>query len=696
MKKFLVFFSAALAVMSALPGRAEETVLKLPADGKTMVTARMQAEIDRVSAAGGGTIRLPEGTYLTGGLFLKDGVTLRLDKGATLLGSTNHLDYTGHKAVVGAVNAKSVAIEGEGTIDGRGWGTTVKESAPNRWKIAFFYRCRDVRVEGVTLKDPASWTCYFKECEDVVARSVTISSLVNFNNDGFDIDAKNVLIEKCTVDSDDDAICLKSDNPVFVPENVEVRDCRLSSNCNFIKFGTASHGGFKNCRIHHCTLVPASASRIRDWLGLPGVTDPITGLAGIALEMVDGGVMDTIHVHDITMEGGIQTPILIRLGKRKTQGIESSLKNVLIENVTCKAGASLIASSITGVPGMRPQGIILRNLDLTVKGGGRIANAREEIPEVEKAYPENRMFAKKMLPGYGFYLRHADGVRFENVKLRYADGREEREPVVQDDCTEVVFDGCDFMKPGKPLPTGAIVCEGSYPMGHLQGTATDGEAIYWPFTGRIVKTDLKGRVLASTDQPPHQGDLCVVGDTLYVAVNRGEFNKETGAVSEVWSYATKDLSLKNQWKVPELVHGAGGITYRDGLFYVVGGLPPTHKQNYVYVYTPDFHFVKRHVLDTGYTVLGIQTASYERGNFIFGCYYSKEYPTATLVCPPDLSSFKVMSTPTDVGLIDLNGKMFIARTERLPDSKAWCGFLLSVKDSDPLSAIQPVAEAAGR
>ncbi|MBP5319878.1 MAG: hypothetical protein J6334_02735 [Kiritimatiellae bacterium] len=682
-----------VAVLAALTGVAGgETTLQLPADGKTMVTEQVQAAIDRLSAAGGGTLRIPEGTYLTGGIVLKDGVTLHLDKGAVLLGSTNYLDYVsyrGQRAVVSAADARSIALEGEGTVDGRGWGTTVKESAPHRWKICFFLRCRDVRVEGVTLKDPASWTCYFKECEGVVARKVTISSHVNFNNDGFDIDAKRVLIEDCTVDSDDDAICLKSDNPDFLPEDIEVRNCRLSSNCNYIKFGTASHGGFKNCRIHHCTLVPASVSRIRSWRWLPGVTDPITGLAGIALEVVDGGIMEAVHVHDITMEAGVQTPILIRLGARSSHGIESYLKDVVIEKVTCKTGASLIASSITGVPGLRPQGIVLRDLDLTVKGGGRIADARVKVPEVEKAYPENRMFNKLMLPGYGFYLRHVDGVRFENVKLRYAGGREEREPVVQEDCTGVTFEGCDFMKPCKPLPEGTIVCGGSYPVGHLQGTATDGEAIYWPFTGKIVKSDLTGRVLAETDQPQHQGDLCVVGETLYVAVNRGFFNRETGAVSEVWAYATKDLALKNKWKVPELVHGAGGITYHDGLFYVVGGLPPTHTQNYVYAYTPEFQFVKRYVLETGYTVLGIQTASFERGHFIFGCYHSKEYPIATLVCPPGLDSFKAVTTPTDVGLMDLNGKLYSARTERLPDGKAWCGYLLPLGTADPLVELLP-------
>ena len=307
-----------------------------------------------------------------------------------------------------------------------------------------------MRVEGVTLTNPASWTCYFKECDGVLARKVTIFSHANYNNDGFDIDSKNVLIEDCTVDSDDDAICPKSDNPNLVPENIEVRNCRLASNCNFIKFGTSSRGGFRNCRIHHCTLVPASRSNLRKWQHrLPGVTDPITGLAGIALEMVDGGVMENIRVHDIVMEGGMQTPVFVRLGRRNVHpsGARAELKNCVIENVTCRSTASFIASSITGVPSLRVQNLALRNLDFTVKGGCTAEEATKRVPEVEKAYPENRMFAKLPLPAYGFYLRHADGIRFENVKLRFAGLREERDPVVQDDCTGVEFVNCDFRMP---------------------------------------------------------------------------------------------------------------------------------------------------------------------------------------------------------------------------------------------------------
>lgn len=451
-KKSAGHLPALVAALALAAGAAAKDVAFQGAnDGSRPVTDALQAAIDDVAAAGGGRVTLPPGVYLSGGLVLKDNVTFRLAKGATLLGSTNHLDYArnsaGRLALVGARDAANVAIEGEGVLDARGWGAPVRDYAPNRWMVCFFSRCRAVRVEGVTLANPAFWTCYFKECDGVLARKVTVNSHANFNNDGFDIDSRNVLVEDCTVDSDDDAVCIKSDNPNFVPENVEVRDCRLSSNCNFIKFGTASAGGFRNCEVHHCTLSPASRSKLRKWAGwVPGVTEPVTGLAGIALEMVDGGVMENVRVHDIEMTGGVQTPIFVRLGRRRVHASKrpSVLRDCAIEDVRCAGTTSWIASSVTGVPGLRVQGLTLRNLDLTLKGGCTLGQAEKPVPEKERDYPENRMFDRHPLPAYAFYLRHADGVRFENVRTRVVGGPEARPPVVQNDCTGVTFADCTF------------------------------------------------------------------------------------------------------------------------------------------------------------------------------------------------------------------------------------------------------------
>ncbi|MBQ3748006.1 MAG: right-handed parallel beta-helix repeat-containing protein [Kiritimatiellae bacterium] len=429
-------------------------------DGETFDSPAVQQAVDAAFAAGGGVVAVGPGKYVVANLEIKDGVTLRLAKDAVLLGSTNIVDYVGRKerfkAVVSTFDAQNIAIVGEGTIDGRGWAAPIRDGAKNRWRDVHFYRCRDVRVENVTMKNPAFWTFYLQECENCVVRGVTIFAHANYNNDGIDIDAKNVLVEDCVIDSDDDAICPKSNNPGFVCENIEVRNCVLSSNCNFIKFGTASHGGFRNCHVHDCVLKPCAVSNLRrwnksdcEWYGrvgaIPGVTDAITGLSAIALEMVDGGIMESIRISDITFdEGGVQTPVFVRLGRRKEySGVKSRLRNCVIENVRGKT-ASFIASSITGVPGLRVENITLRNLDLTLKAGGTAADVAVEVPEQMDLYPENRMFAS-MLPAAAFYVRHADGVSFEKVRTRYCGGREERPPVVTDDCSRVVFDGkCSF------------------------------------------------------------------------------------------------------------------------------------------------------------------------------------------------------------------------------------------------------------
>lgn len=435
---------------------------ELPQEG--LATAAIQQAVDSVAASGGGRVILPKGRYETGSILLKDGVTLELAEGCTLLGSTNIADYVAFSrlapdapdffvevpgaqarlancyAVVGAVRSKNVALVGKGEIDGRGQAALTQGKgnlAPGRWRNVLFYDCRNVTVEDVTLKNPATWNCYFKECVGVTVRRVTVDAHANHNNDGIDIDAKDVLVEDCRIDSTDDGICLKSDNPHFITENVLVRNCRVASNCSFLKLGTAGRGGFRNCRFEHCTLVPCRISPIHDWGGptdAMGITDRITGLEGIAVESVDGGVCEGIRFSDIDMTaGGVQTPIFIRLGRRNCHpsGRAGTLKDVVIERVRGRS-ASCVASSITGVPGLRVNGVTLRDIELLVKSGGTADDVAKSVPEVEKRYPQNMMFGT-ILPAYGLYVRHADGVRLENVTFRLMPGEEKRQAVVADD-----------------------------------------------------------------------------------------------------------------------------------------------------------------------------------------------------------------------------------------------------------------------
>ena len=127
-------FSLAIILALAFPAAAADRTASAPADGVTPATPALQKAVDDLSASGGGTLVVPPGAYVTASLRLKDNVTLRLSKGATLLGSTNAADYARSLfAVVGAVDAKRVAIEGEGVVDGRGWAAPVRDGAPNRW-----------------------------------------------------------------------------------------------------------------------------------------------------------------------------------------------------------------------------------------------------------------------------------------------------------------------------------------------------------------------------------------------------------------------------------------------------------------------------------------------------------------------------------------------------------------------------------
>ena len=434
------------ALIAAVPGAAADDI---------------QRRIDEASARGGGVVKVRAGDYEVRQLLMRSNVTLELARGARIVGSTNIAHYaSGAHAVVAGICVTNAAITGEGEIDGRGWAAPRRNNSKGRWMDVFFYRSRNVRVEGVTLKDAAFWTCYFKECDGVEARRVKIRSLVNFNNDGFDIESRNVLVEDCDVVSQDDGICFKSDNPDFAVENCTVRRCRVSSNCNFIKFGTSSRGAYRDIVVEDCHVECTASFPLTDWrvagalstARVPGVEMRDTGISAIALEVVDGGVMENVTVRNIKIGRGVQTPVFVRMGRRRSAagGRASTMRNILIENVEGEA-ASLVASSITGVPGLRPRDITLRNVRLRMPGGGTAGEVCRKVPEMERAYPENRMFKMQMLPAYGFYVRHADGVRFENVELSYA-GDEERPAITLDDAAGAEMAGCRLKPPSGPHP----------------------------------------------------------------------------------------------------------------------------------------------------------------------------------------------------------------------------------------------------
>ena len=413
-----------------------------------VATNDFQAAIDAVAAAGGGTVRVPAGEYATGGVRLRSHVTLALDEGARLVSNGDLGSYVNPRAMVYAENAEDVALVGPGAVCGSGGKFPMRDNAPNRPFDVLFLKCRDFRIEGVRLENSAAWTCSLRDCVRGVVRGVKISGHANLNNDGLDIEASDLLVEDCDIDADDDALCFKSNSPSFVGRNIRVRNCRLASNCNAIKFGTASYGTWRDVVVENCMIRASATSRFRMWSekNIPGGVPAVPqGLAGIAIEVVDGGALEDVTVRGITMEG-VQTPLVVRLASRHEPpaGRATRLENVRIEDVrgTC---LSRIASSITGVPGgKRPRGLVLKNVDLTMPGGATEAMGfRRRVAEAERSYPENRMFGH-ILPAWGIYLRHADDVRLENVQLRLAADDARPDAVVASDVTGLTATNCNF------------------------------------------------------------------------------------------------------------------------------------------------------------------------------------------------------------------------------------------------------------
>ena len=171
------------------------------------------------------------------------------------------------------------------------------------------------------------------------------------------------------------------------------------------------------------------------------------------------------------------------------------------------------------------------------------------------------------------------------------------------------------------LASDRIQCEGTY-RHHLQGVCQDPAGnLYWSYTTTLVKTDPVGKVLEKIEVANHHGDLCYADGQLFVAVNYGQFNNPEGhADNEIIVYQAKTLEQQARHKIPQVKHGAGGIAHHDGKFIVVGGLPEGVEVNYLYEYDTSFRFKKRHVLDSGWTHLGIQAAAFAEGVWWFGCY----------------------------------------------------------------------------
>jgi polygalacturonase len=383
-------------------------------DGLTKDTAALQAAIDSCQA--GGTVILRDGTFLSGTVRLKSDLTLHIDPTATLKGTQDDADYPDinppfqntqlsncKRALVYAENVKNVRVEGGGTIDGSGtaaqWRNVPEKTRP---MAVFTTLSSNLTYENITIKDSAMWSLVNMEGDGLTIRNVHIDSQVGNTRDGIDVvDFHDVLIEDCTIETEDDSICLKSGSRRGV-ENVTVKNSHVARSivANGLKFGTASYGSLRHVLFQNILVEN-------------------TDKAAMAIESVDGADISDVTFQNIQFHQ-VGTPFFVLLGDRggTPKGDVhklGSIDGVRFEHVTGDGVKYDWASPISGTTLADGTQMRLRNIsfdDVHVKYKGGLTRMPADPPEYHGQYPDPNLWGN--LPAWGYFIRHADGMTFTN------------------------------------------------------------------------------------------------------------------------------------------------------------------------------------------------------------------------------------------------------------------------------------------
>ncbi len=436
-------------------------------DGKTLDTAAVNHAIESAAAAGGGTVVFPAGTYACYSIHLRSNVSLALLQGTTILAAESSPDGTGydpaesnqpwenyqdyghnhwHNSLLWGEGLENVSVVGPGLIWGkglsRGEGPGPKAEAPGVGNKAIALKnCRNVLLRDFSILHGGHFGILATGVDNLTIDNLKIDT----NRDGMDIDCcRNVRVSNCSVNSPwDDGICLKSSFALGyarATEMVTITNClvsgdfeegtlldatykHFSANANVdrngrIKFGTEANGGFKNITISNCVF---------------------DGCHGLALETVDGALLEDVTITNITMRDIVEGPIFLRLGARMRgpDGVPvGKLRRVTISNIVCSNASGSISSIISGIPGHEIEDLKLSNILIQHRGGGSKEDAGRKPKEGEKDYPEPGMFG--VTPSHGFFIRHVRGLEMNDIKI-VSQMEDARPAFVLDDVREADF-----------------------------------------------------------------------------------------------------------------------------------------------------------------------------------------------------------------------------------------------------------------
>ena len=422
-------------------------------DGKNLDSPAIDKAITAAADVGGGTVLVPAGTYLSGSIHLKSNIHLVIDAGATILGAPQDMNaydetepYTlggyqdgghcfFHNSLIWGENLTNVFITGNGMISGGGLvrsdgvldrmvgfnklNPPVTNAAPPVRlgnKAICLKLCRNVLIRDVTIYHGGHFAILVTGCDNMTVDNVTMDT----DRDGIDIDCcRNTMVSNCRINSpNDDGLCPKSTYALgeWRPtENLTIVNCQVSGfevgtlldgtmkpsthHNGRIKFGTESSGGFRNCTVANCTF---------------------RSCRGLALEEVDGGIMDNITIQNITMMDTPDYAIYITTGKRnRTPNVttNSVARNILISNVVADGVGKMSGIQIMGLPEQPVEGVRIDNVRLISNGGGTAEDAAREPKELATGYPEPNKLG--ILPAYGVYARHVKDLELANISVSF-------------------------------------------------------------------------------------------------------------------------------------------------------------------------------------------------------------------------------------------------------------------------------------
>lgn len=375
-------------------------------DGQTVNTRAIQGAIDRCAAAGGGVVVVPKGTFVTGSIFLKQGVNLCVEREGVLKGSqdTNNypwidtriagLEMKWPAALINADGVTGLELSGQGTIDGSGerwwreyWETRKREQAnvdPHfkvaRPRLVHIIRSQKVVVRDLLFKDPAFWNLQLTYCDGVEIRDLKVrahsDAVRAASSDGIDIDStRNVLITGCDIECDDDGICLKAGRDadglrVNRPtENVVIRNCRVGPAAGLVVFGSETSGGIRNVKVYDCKADAGCSEvvRFKTRMGRGGVVEDVL------YENIEADGARLVFNFNMEALGTTWLPEEFRTPVPPEKGTPV-FRNIQVRNLKAKACSS--AGRLVGLPESPLRGIRLENVEIQADSGFTIRNAR--------------------------------------------------------------------------------------------------------------------------------------------------------------------------------------------------------------------------------------------------------------------------------------------------------------------------------